>query len=75
MLFGIIVVIPIVLLVLALLLEPLAQSRREHAIWERMKSARDANEAKAVIDGALETNKDKTKLPDNWNDSYRYWQK
>ena len=73
--FLIIIAIPIVLLILALLLEPLAQSRRERAIFEQMKNARDANEAEAVMNSAIDANKDKTKLPENWNDSYRHWQK
>lgn len=50
---------------------PMAQKRREQKIWEQMKNARDATEAKGMADAAHEP----TKLPENWNDSYRSWQR
>jgi hypothetical protein len=67
------VVIPIILLVIALLLEPMAQRRRERALWEQMKDARNATEAKTVVDCAIESKKQDSKLPEKWYHSYRFW--
>ena len=69
------VIIPIILLVLALLLQPMAQKRRERAIFEQMKNARDAGEAKAIADGAIQSSQASSKLPEKWYDSYRFWLK
>ncbi len=69
------VAIPILLLVLALVLQPIAQKRRENAIFEQMKNARDANEAKALAHSAIEAQNQNAKLPEKWYDSYRFWLK
>lgn len=69
------VAIPIALLVLALILQPIAQKRRENAIFEQMKNARDANEAKALADSAIQPHQQNAKLPEKWHDSYRFWLK
>ena len=68
------VAIPIILLVLALVLQPIAQKRRENALFEQMKNARDAGEAKALADSALQSQQ-KANLPEKWYDSYRFWLK
>ena len=70
-----VVAIPIILLVLALVLQPIAQKRRENAIFEQMKNARDAGEAKALADSAIQPQQQNAKLPEKWYDSYRFWLK
>lgn len=62
------VAIPIALLVLALLLQPIAQKRRENAIFEQIKT-RDPNEAKALAESALHSQQQKAELPEKWYDS------
>lgn len=65
---------PFVLLVLALLLQPVAQRRRENAMWELMKNLRDATDAKTAVETAVWPEK-RGKLTDRWWDSYRFWLK
>lgn len=42
-------------LVLALVLQPVLQRRREDALFRQMKDARDAAEAKALADSAFQS--------------------
>ncbi len=65
----------VALLVVALILQPIAQRRREDAISEQMKEARNALEAQAMADTAMEAHQPKSKLPMKWYDSYRFWLK
>jgi hypothetical protein len=55
------VMIPVVLLVVALLLQPYAQRKREEAIVKRLKEAQNATEAEATIDAAIGANQQTVK--------------
>ena len=77
MLASVISLLPIllaVLIVAALVLYPIAQRRRERAIFEQMRQARDATEAGSLADCALQTQA-QSQLPTRWYDSYRFWLK
>jgi hypothetical protein len=49
-----IVAIPVITLIVALVFQPIVQKRREREMWEHMKNARDANEAKAIADSSID---------------------
>jgi hypothetical protein len=70
-----IVAIPVITLIVALIFQPIAQKRREREMWEHMKNARDANEAKAIADSSIDAIRSDVKLPEHWNASYRFWNK
>ncbi len=65
----------VLLIVIALVVQPILQRRRERAVLKQMQETRDAVEAKAAIDCAIQQNQDKAKLPNKWDDSYRFWLK
>jgi flagellar biosynthesis/type III secretory pathway M-ring protein FliF/YscJ len=51
--FNLLTLLAVVLLVLALCLQPLMQRRREDAMFRLMQEARDAAEAKALAESAV----------------------
>lgn len=73
-LISLLPIILAVLIVAALVFAPLAQRRRERAIFEQMRQARDAAEAEALANCALQA-QSKSRLPEKWHDSYRFWLK
>lgn len=55
--FGLLILLAVILLVLALVLQPVMQRRREDAVFRQMQEARDAAEAKALAEAAVERHK------------------
>ena len=69
------VAVPVILLLLALILEPIAQKRRERALWEQIKNLRDASDAQTAVSCAIQQHQQNAKLPEKWYHSYRFWLK
>ena len=70
--FTILVVGVCFIIVMALLLEPVAQRRREQAMFEQLKKMRHKSEAESTVEAMLQSNQGKTRLPEHWWDSYRF---
>ncbi len=51
--FNLLTLLAVILLVLALVLQPVMQRRREDAVFRQMQEARDADEARALAESAV----------------------